>query len=348
MATTSEARALPFFTDLFGLPLESGSIYIGQSGLDPVAYPAVVTSDIAGSVVVTQPIRTTHGHAVSAGAQIHLYCQVPYSITILDAAGRVVYASLNETDPVALAVASSSVQSAADLATLRARSGSSTNQVWVTGFGLYVYIPTDKTSPENIPRIIVGNDGSRYYLDTQYVQGVWVSANSPGSPSIQGAHLSWNDAGGLGQAFLTSNKGLGVGGVVLRTVNIDGSAELGRVTVGSNGSLSSDGGITTLSGDIRSAGNLIAQGSIVSLLADGSRSLAWDPINSRYVLAGSVPLFVNGSTAVTVTSGISNQLANGVGALALGTNAAPTPAQPGTWAQTGTNSNSVYLWVRTA
>lgn len=346
MAATSEARALPFFTDLNGLPLESGSIYIGQPGLDPVAYPAVVTSDIAGSVVVAQPIRTTHGHAVSAGAQIHMFCQIPYSITVLDAAGRIIYASLNETDPVAIAVNSTSVQSAAELATLRARSGSSTNQVWVNGFGMYVYVPTDTTSPESIPRVIVGNDGSRYFLSAQFVNGGWVSATGPGLPIVQGVHMSWNDAGG-GQTYFTNNRGLGTGGFVHRTVNSDNSVEIGRVTFNADGSILSGAGITTGTGDIRAAGNLIAQGSIVSLLADGSRSLQWDSVNSRYVLA-SAPLFVNGSTAVTVASGIANQLANGVGALALGTNAAPTPAQPGTWSQTGTASNSVFLWVRTA
>jgi hypothetical protein len=347
MAATSEARALPFFTDLYGQPLESGSIYIGQPGLDPVAYPVVITSDIAGSVVVAQPIRTTHGHAVSAGAQIHMYCQIPYSITVLDASGRIIYASLNETDPVATAIGLSSVQSADSIAELRARNKNSTNQVWVTGTGMYVYQPNDNTSPENIPLVVVGNDGARYYLDIQSVNANWVKVSGvSANPTSQGVWSSWNDDGN-GTARFTNNHGSGTGGVVIRTVNANNTAEIGRVTIGADGSIVSGGNITNGSGDIRSVGNLIAQGSVVALLADGSRSLTWDSINSRYVLA-SAPLFVNGSTAVTQASALANQLANGVGALALGTNAAPTPAQPGTWSQTGTASNSVYLWVRTA
>jgi hypothetical protein len=348
MAATSEARALPFFTDLYGQPLESGSIYIGQPGLDPVAYPAVVTSDIAGSVVVAQPIRTTHGHAVSAGAQIHMYCQIPYSITVLDAAGRIIYASLNETDPVAVAVASSSVQSAADLATLRARSGSSTNQVWVNGYGMYVYVPTDTTSPESIPRVIVGNDGSRYYLSMQFVDAGWVRASNPSAPTIQGVHLGWADVAGLGQAFLTCNRGISsTGGFILRTVNSDNTVELGRVTITADGSIVAQGGVNASNGDIRSAGNLIAQGGTVALITDSSRSLAWDAVNSRYVLVAA-PLLINGSLAVTQASALANQQANGIGALALGNASAPTPAVAGTWVSTGTAQAGVFLYVRTA
>lgn len=343
MAATSEARALPFFTDLYGQPLEAGSIYVGQPGLDPVAYPAVVTSDLAGSVVVAQPIRTTHGHATAGGSQIHLFVPIPYSITILDAAGRLVYASLNETDPVAIAIGSSSVQSAADLATLRARSGSSTNQVWVDGFGMYVYVPTDNTSPESIPLIIVGNDGSRYHLSAQYVNANWVKASAAAQPSSQGSWYSWNDEAG-GATFLTNNRGTGSGGFVFRTVNSDNTVEIGRAF------LSATGGISAHD-DIRTSRNLITENGVLSLISDGSRSLQWDAGNGRYSFPSS-PLAINGSLAITQAtiqaSILANQQANGVGALALGNNTAPTPAQPGTWAQTGTAQNSVFLWVRTA
>lgn len=178
MATISEARALPYFTDTFGQPLESGFIYIGQAGLDPVAYPATVTSDASGTTVVTQPIRTTHGHAAAAGALIHLFCPIPYSITVLDAAGRTCYASLNETDPIAIAVGTSSVQSAASLNELRARSKGATNQVWVNNYGMYTYVPTDTTSPESVPTIIVASDGGRYYLNTFYTTTAPTDDNS--------------------------------------------------------------------------------------------------------------------------------------------------------------------------
>lgn len=348
MAATSEARALPFFTDLFGQPLESGFIYIGQAGLDPVAYPAVVTSDIAGTITVAQPIRTTHGHAAAAGSLIHLFVQIPYSITILDSAGRLVYASLNETDPVALAIGSSSVQSASDLAALRARSGSSTNQVWVDGFGMYVYVPTDNTSPESIPFIIVGNDGSRYHLSAIEANIVFARVSGiPPSFSSQGCWISWNDDSN-GNTFLTNNHGSGGGGFVLRTVTSDGSTVLGKVSISSAGSMTADS-------DIRALGNLIADGGIVAVTADGSRNLNWN--GSTYSLP-SGPLSVggsisaNGSPTITQSSyqGIiaANQLANGIGAVALGNNIAPNPVQPGTWISPGTGANAVFLWVRTA
>jgi hypothetical protein len=343
MATTSEARALPFFTDLYGQPLESGSIYIGQAGLDPVAYPAVVTSDLAGSVAVAQPIRTTHGHAAAAGALIHLFTPIPYSITILDSAGRVVYASLSETDPILTAFTTSSVQSVPDLPTLRARVGSSTNQVWVAGNGMYIFDPTDHISPESLPDVVVGSDGSRYKLSTQYAFGFYLKVFSASNPVSQGAYFSWNDLGD-GAAVLTDNQGSGAGGFVFRTVNLGATIELGRVT------FSPVGGIVA-GGDVRSAGNLIAQGGIVSLLSDGSRALSWDAVNSRYTLPGA-PLSVNGSLAITQATLqaaiLANQQANGVGAVALGTSSAVSPVLPGTWVQTGTASNSVFLWVRTA
>lgn len=342
MATTSEARALPYFTDLFGQPLESGSIYIGQPGLDPVAYPISVSSDQAGTVVLSQPIRTVHGHAVSAGAQVRMYCQVPYSITVLDSSNRVVYASLSETDPILTAFANSSVQSAPDLPTLRARSGASTNQVWVAGFGMYVYVPTDSTSPESIPFIVVGNDGSRYYLNSQYVVANYARFFAVGSPINQGLWASWNDDT-TGAGFITNNQGTGAGGIVLRNVNATNTVETGRATI------AHDGGVHA-TGDIRSDGNLIAQSGMVALNAAGDRFLRHDGTN--YLLPSS-DLFVNGSKAITQATiqaaVLSNQQANGVGAVALGSSSGVNPPTlPGTWAQTGANFNAVYQYVRVA
>jgi hypothetical protein len=344
MAATSEARALPFFTDTFGQPLESGSIYIGQPGRDPVAYPAVVTSDLAGSVVVAQPIRTTHGHAAAAGSLIHLFVQAPYSITILDASGRVVYASLNETDPVATAVATSGVQSAASLGALRARAKTSTNQVWVTGYGMYVYDPTDNTSPESLPFIVVGNDGARYHLSLQSVNANFVKASASAPSTTSGTWVSWNDSSD-NASYVTNNSPVaGTGGVVLRNVSSNGLTETARAQLTGTG-------VFQTSGDVKASGNLIAAGGLVSVLGDGSRGLSWDSANGRYNMPGA-PLFVNGSQAVTqatVQATIaSNQVAFGVGSVALGTNSATVPVLPGTWVQTGSVSNSVYLYVRTA
>lgn len=94
---TIEVRGLPLFTDTLGRPLESGSIYIGQAGLNPIVYPQTATSDAAGSLVLAQPIRTVHGRVVVSGALSRFYTVSPYSITILDGSGRVVYTSLSES-----------------------------------------------------------------------------------------------------------------------------------------------------------------------------------------------------------------------------------------------------------
>jgi hypothetical protein len=352
MATTSEARALPFFTDLQGLPLESGSIFIGQPGLDPQAYPQTVYSDAASTIALQQPIRTTHGRAVSGGAQVHLFCRVPYSIVVLDAQGRTVYASLNEIDPIFTALSTSSIQSAADLPTLRARSGPSTNLVWVAGFGMYRFISSDSTSPENIPFVIVGTDGSRYYLDlhTANLAVAKISANEPtANYNSQGMWVSWNDLGN-GAGFITNNQGGGTGGLVIRNVNASSTAETGRVTIGGDGSITASSTVTTTSGDVKAAGNLIASGGIVAVTADGSRSLLWNAGSARYEL-NSAPLTINGSTALTQAnyqaSILANQQANGVGAVALGSSSGVNPPTlPGTWVQTGSNFNTVFQYVR--
>jgi hypothetical protein len=353
MSATSEARALPFFTDLYGQPLESGTIYIGQPGLDPVAYPQTVYSDSSSNTVLAQPIRTTHGHAVSAGAQVHMYTQVPYSITVLDAAGRTVYSSLNEIDPTLTTLTKSSVQSVGSYAELRARTGGSSNQVYVANVGLFIYVSVDNTSPESLPFVVVGNDGSRYYLDLQDGNFGWLRASRPSiNPALGagGGWLSWNDAND-GTTWLTNNKGAGVGGFVLRNVNADNTSELGRVSVTATGGLvtgdfiNSGGKITTLGGDIQAAGNLISNGGNVVLTSDLSRSLSWDAANQRYVLAIS-PLLIQGSLALTQASLISNQLANGVGSYQVGNGTGPTPTLPGTWQGTGTAQNGVYLWQR--
>jgi hypothetical protein len=339
MATTSEARALPFFTDLLGQPLQAGSIYIGQAGLDPVAYPAVVTSDVAGTIVVEQPVRTTNGHAAVAGSLVHLFVPIPYSITILDSAGRLVYASLNETDPVVTAIGTSSVQSATSLADLRARSKSSTYQVWVDGFGMYVYNASDTTSPESIPSLIVGNDGARYHLSQQFVEAGWVQATSAAPSTSAGTWLSWND-GVDSASYLTNNSPPGGGGVVMRTVSPDGLTETGRLELGPTG-------VTTASGGITATGSLISKAGLIGVVPDGSRALSWDSVNGRYNLP-SAPLFVNSDQVITdlrLPALIrANQQAHGIGSVTLGTATMPSP---GTWVLDSSIS-SVFLWVRTA
>ena len=339
MATTSEARALPFFTDIHGLPLESGSIFIGQPGLDPQAYPQTVSSDVAGSIILQQPIRTTHGRAVSGGAQVHLFCQVPYSIVVLDAQGRTVYASLNENDPIFSALSTSSVQSASSLPDLRARSGSSTNLVWVAGFGMYRFVPSDNTSPETVPFVIVGNDGSRYYLDlhTGNLAFAKLSSVAP-APLTQGLWLGWNDEGN-GATRFSNNQGTGTGGFIFRNMAPDGVTQAGRVTFNNLGSIETTGSITTDTADIIAGGNLSSHGGFVSLNAAGTRFLQFDGTN--YQLPGG-ELFVSGAHAYT-TNWFNPLILNGIGSTRIftvfsatvGTTFTAPGGVPGTWLSGG-------------
>jgi hypothetical protein len=355
MATTSEARALPFFTDIYGLPLESGSIYIGQPGLDPRAYPQTVYSDAASTIAIQQPVRTTHGRAVSGGAQVHMFCQIPYSILVQDASGRTVYAAMNEIDPIFTALSTSSVQSASDLADLRARSGTSTNLIWVSAFGMYRFIPSDNTSPEQIPFVIVGNDGSRYYLDLHDGNFSFARFNgvSP-NPNSQGLWASWNDnSDGAGR--LTNNQGAGTGGLVIRNVNVDNSVETGRVTVTQNGSIVATGAINS-TGNIQSASNLIAGGGIVAVVSDGSRSLQWTGTQYSLALA---ELQVNGGRAYhtnwfnpLVLNGVGNTRIFTIFNAAVGSTFTAPGGVPGTWLSTGIfndhDNNGATIGVRIA
>lgn len=354
MAATSEARALPFFTDLYGLPLESGSIYIGQPGLDPVASPQNVYSDATRQTLIQQPVRTTHGRAVSGGAQVHLFCQVPYSIVILDTAGRTVYAALNETDPIFVALATSIVQSASSLSDLRARSGLSTNLVWVAGFGTYRFDPTDTTSPENSPFVIVGNDGSRYQLDQFDGNMGFARLSAPSSnPNSAGLWLSYNDQGD-GAGRITNNQGVGAGGLVIRNIDQSNTTETGRVTIGANGSILTTGQIATAgANDIVSNRDLVASSGMASLTADKSRYLRWD--GTVYLLVGA-ELTLNGGRAYhtnwfnpLVLNGIGNTRIFTVTSVPVGTTFSPGGA-PGTWLSTGVfndhDNNGTTIAVR--
>lgn len=51
----------------------------------------------------------------------------------------------------------------------------------------------------------------------------------------QGLHLGWNESGGTGESCFVTNKGVGSGGFVFRTVNFENTAEVGRVTFLDNG-----------------------------------------------------------------------------------------------------------------
>lgn len=73
----------PFFTDRDGLPLNTGSIYIGKQNLDARANPIDVFWDKEFSVPATQPLSTSGGYISRNGAPTAIYTrEALYSVWI--------------------------------------------------------------------------------------------------------------------------------------------------------------------------------------------------------------------------------------------------------------------------
>lgn len=86
------------FADVDGEPLESGYIYIGQAGLNPLVENnrVAIYSDSALSIPVAQPVRTIGGYPVVSGSPTRLYVgAADYSILVTNKDGTLVYSSLN-------------------------------------------------------------------------------------------------------------------------------------------------------------------------------------------------------------------------------------------------------------
>jgi hypothetical protein len=85
MSVQKLALQYPIFTGLDGQPLESGYVYIGTAGLNPVTNPITVYWDEAQTIPVTQPIRTSGGYLISPSASIgNIYVDVDYSLVVKD------------------------------------------------------------------------------------------------------------------------------------------------------------------------------------------------------------------------------------------------------------------------
>jgi len=78
-----------------GSPLSGGSVFIGEAGLDAESNQITVYWDEAGTSAATQPIATKSGYLSNAGVRSNIYIDRPYSVTVKDANGDVVYSNLN-------------------------------------------------------------------------------------------------------------------------------------------------------------------------------------------------------------------------------------------------------------
>lgn len=73
------------FFDRDGTPLESGYVYIGQTGMDARTNPIQVYLDDALTITIDQPIRTLAGYPAYQGGPIQLFVAEPaFTCTVLD------------------------------------------------------------------------------------------------------------------------------------------------------------------------------------------------------------------------------------------------------------------------
>ena len=80
-----------FFTEADGTPLDNGNIYIGTENLNPETYPIQVWADPAGTIPLSQPIKTSDGYMVRYGTPVNIFVDSAYSITVKNKNGELVY-----------------------------------------------------------------------------------------------------------------------------------------------------------------------------------------------------------------------------------------------------------------
>lgn len=86
--------------------------------------------------------------------------------------------------------------------------------------------------------VVVANGGIQQQSGPNSLNDMW-RMRIKGEPqhigNRQGLHLGWNESGNWGESCFVTNKGIGNGGFVFRTVNFENTAEIGRVTFTGNG-----------------------------------------------------------------------------------------------------------------
>lgn len=90
-------QASPFYPGLDGLPLQSGTIFYGVAGQNPVTNPITVYWDAAGTQPAAQPIKVTNGRPTLNGAPARVYVSGDYSKLVNDGKGRQVSYEANQS-----------------------------------------------------------------------------------------------------------------------------------------------------------------------------------------------------------------------------------------------------------
>jgi hypothetical protein len=91
--TISVPSPIPIFNDIDGQPLESGEIFIGVAGLDPITNPTNVYWDVALTQLVTQPVATRGGYPLNSSAVGRLYIGGDYSMKVVNRVGNVIHST---------------------------------------------------------------------------------------------------------------------------------------------------------------------------------------------------------------------------------------------------------------
>ena len=87
------------YTGLDGKPLNNGSVYFGEPGMDPITHPVTVYWDAAGTLPAAQPLRTVNGYIVNdADAPANVFYDDSYSETVIDSKGRTVFYAPTSAD----------------------------------------------------------------------------------------------------------------------------------------------------------------------------------------------------------------------------------------------------------
>lgn len=104
MSAFSVSEPFPTFHNRDGQPLDAGYLYFGTAGLPAQSSPIPVYIDAALTIPAAQPVRTTNGFPVYAGAACRLYVDADdFSVAVHDSDNTLVFSSLNATVRIPLA-----------------------------------------------------------------------------------------------------------------------------------------------------------------------------------------------------------------------------------------------------
>ena len=98
MINTAIETPFQIFTDIDGIPLENGYIYVGEVNKNPEVHPVTIYIDKELTTPLAQPIITLGGYAILNGTPINFYADGDFSITIRDKNEKLVFTASQSTD----------------------------------------------------------------------------------------------------------------------------------------------------------------------------------------------------------------------------------------------------------